>query len=871
MKILLSDRAIQDFIQSPQDVTRCFQGLIRSLDTVPDFSHLHGHLGVKRLKHIRPTAWRHRCGDRRTIFTVAQSDGEAAVVIHRCDYRRTIYRDLPQYIKASLDPYLTDLEEMDDQFESSLEEETPSEEIVDNQYNSHERHYFLPQNLLESGIEYDALVDFITAGKFLQTPCLTSEQEAVANRYLTHLPRIYRIQGAAGTGKTTVGLYLAAKAVEQGIYPIVILPNANLVRFAENSLLSLNQNLSIYPRTSESTQTDLTVIDWGRLRALLSGDHEQTLSSLKTHQAIDEVIKIKAGQQYEKIQNINFRHLYYGFVCDGSYGQNSRDGVSSTYHEAIQVLDRWKENISEQLAGRDLLGQIHRIRTNLLEGQNKFQSIIQDKPILFIIDEVQDYYWFELSTILQLSLSQNNQAPVFLLGDENQRVTVSGFTWSALSRQLLQEFGCQAEALNPLQRNFRNTASIAKVAQYILEEAFDLRQITNRARRFPPVSRPEDCYEEGSIPKMVVISEDWLSRLVQSLNAQNNEDGDHSKYVFIIREEDTENTPVSQYVKDVDDSIVAYTIKEAKGQEFDAAIILYPFRLRREQLSVDDLYDWYTSFTRARRYMALLISQDELSWLEDHVREKSSIRDIFDIEYDMSPSHFAEEMRNEAKTLITLEQVRQRICYRICQSITAWLNGAEPPKDLESYCKKGKLTYWELADLVFETAQELASNEDNPVKLESKPFSPPQECSLYDQLVLYAGAFPFLMANKSNFTAWEDDIIIKLEPMPKGEDELRKIEPEKIQNPLLRVLFLRACGRSWDAAESSMESAYKKHCIDGISRDLARRSLPFESQRIKAIFLGEEIQDEVHFPGLLDTDDPLVEVLCDKFLTSLEG
>ncbi len=127
------------------------------------------------------------------------------------------------------------------------------------------------------------------------------------------------------------------------------------------------------------------------------------------------------------------------------------------------------------------------------------------------------------------------------------------------------------------------------------------------------------------------------------------------------------------------------------------------------------------------------------------------------------------------------------------------------------------------------------------------------------------------MANKSNFTAWEDDIIIKLEPMPKGEDELRKIEPEKIQNPLLRVLFLRACGRSWDAAESSMESAYKKHCIDGISRDLARRSLPFESQRIKAIFLGEEIQDEVHFPGLLDTDDPLVEVLCDKFLTSLEG
>ncbi len=111
--------------------------------------------------------------------------------------------------------------------------------------------------------------------------------------------------------------------------------------------------------------------------------------------------------------------------------------------------------------------------------------------------------------------------------------------------------------------------------------------------------------------------------------------------------------------------------------------------------------------------------------------------------------------------------------------------------------------------------------------------------------------------------------------MVEGEDELRKIELEleleTVQNSLIRVLFLRACGRSWDAAEAFIESAYEKHCIDGISRDLVRRSLPFESQRIKAKFLGEEIQDEVYFPGLLDTESPLVEVLCNEFLTSLEG
>lgn len=340
--------------------------------------------------------------------------------------------------------------------------------------------------------------------------------------------------------------------------------------------------------------------------------------------------------------------------------------------------------------------------------------------------------------------------------------------------------------------------------------------------------------------------------------------------MFIIRQEDNGNALIHQYVESIDDRIVAYTIKEAKGQEFDAAVILYPFKLKRKQLSIDDLYDWYTSFTRARRYMALLISQDELSWLESQLKEKASIRYVFDIEKGMSPSHFAEEMRNEAKTFITLEQVRKRICYRICQNIAAWLNGASPPKDLEAFCNKGQLSYWELADLVFETAQELVSSEDNPVKLGSKQFRSPKGYSLYDELVLYAGAFPFLMTNRVDFTSWEDAIVISLESMLQGENELRETALETVQNPLLQVLLLRACGHSWDAAEASIESEHKKHCIYGISRDLEGRSLPFESQRIKAKFLGEETKDEVHFPGLLDTDGQLVEALCYEFLASLE-
>jgi hypothetical protein len=156
------------------------------------------------------------------------------------------------------------------------------------------------------------------------------------------------------------------------------------------------------------------------------------------------------------------------------------------------------------------------------------------------------------------------------------------------------------------------------------------------------------------------------------------------------------------------------------------------------------------------------------------------------------------------------------------------------------------------------------------VRLGSNQFKSPKGYSLYDELVLYAGAFPFLIANKVDFNSWEDAIVISLEAAIQGDNELREIAFEMVQNPLLQVLLLRACGHSWDAAETSIESEHKKHCIYGISRDLERRSLTFESQRIKARFLGEEIKDTVHFPGLLDTDGQLVEALCYEFLASLE-
>jgi hypothetical protein len=867
---LLSDRAFQDFMRSPQEVTQCFQGLIKSLETVPDFSHLHGHLGVKRLKHVKPTAWRHRCGDRRTVFTVTHSEGDVAAVIHRCGKRKTIYRDLPSYIQEYVTPHLKDLQEIDDQFETSLEEETLAEEVLDDKYNSHERHYLLPQALLENGIDYDSFLDFVAAGRFLQAPCLTKEQKEAAHQYLNDTPQIYRIQGAAGTGKTTVGLYLAAKAVEQGIYPIVILPNSNLVRFAKKSILSLNQRLIIGSSASEATQTDLTVIDWRNLRALLSAPHDQPLSILETHQIIDRVVQPRAGHQYKRIQGMNFCHLYYGFVCDGSYGRSSKDAISSTYDDAIQVLEKWKGLISENLGGQDLLGQIQRIEADPLRGHNTFQTISQNKPLLFIVDEVQDYYWFELSAILGFSLSQKNQTPVLLLGDENQRVTASGFTWSALSSQLSQHFNCKAKELTPLKQNFRNTASIARVAKYLLEDAFDLKTVTHKARKFPPASDPDNCYEEGSVPKLVVIDDDWLRSLVQALDAQSHEDDGQSNYVFIVRQENTDNDLICQYLESVDDRIVAYTIKEAKGQEFDAAIILYPFRLQRKQLVVDDLYDWYTSLTRARRYMALLVSQDELSWLESQLKDKTSIQLVLDIEEDLSPFQFAEQMRYEAKTFITLEQVRKRILYRICRNTITWLNGVNSPQGFEFYCNKGQFNYWELADLVFETAQDFLLNEENPIKPKSIKFRPPKGYSLYDNLVLYAGAFPFLTASKVDFRSWEDSIVVDLETTLQGEDDLKETVLETVQNPLLKVLVLRALGYSWDAAEASPETnVYRKHCIYGISRDLERRSLIVESQRIKAVFLGEDIKSNVNFSRLLGDRGQLVDALCHDFLASL--
>lgn len=867
MQILLSNKAFQDFNNNPTQVGDCLRTLNKALNTVPNFNNLQRHHGIKRLKHVKPSAWRHRFGDWRTVFTITRTEPDYTFAIHRCALRRSVYRDMPQHIQRGLDNNFIDVTDIDDQFEKSLEDDAIEIESLDDQFSSYDRYYFLPKELLNNEVGLEDLISFVATGHYLRVPCLSKEQQEICSQDFHSRPNIYTMQGAAGTGKTTLAIHLALEAVDQGLFPIIILPNQNLVRIGIDSLIAFNSKLKVHSNFTDTEQADLAVFTRDDLIHQLSGDSERLLSSRLANQEVHKIVHRNIRKKYSMIKDLNLYHLYCGFIGEHSYGVSTRDALSQGYIEALKFLEMYSEKISESLNGKDFISQAQRASNNLERQQTQLHDFAGDRSFLTIIDEVQDYYWTQLLVLLKLSQTNNLQAPAFLLGDENQRVTLSGFSWATLAQRIKQSFNCVPQKILLPSKNYRNTTSISNAANFILLNAFDRKQYALKARHFPQPSQPENCFDIGVLPRLIQVDSDWFKSLLQELSHKFIDQDNSTRYVFIVRDEDLQDDLINKVSQDNQSQAVIYTVTEAKGQEFDAAILVFPFRLKKNQLSVDDLYDWYTSFTRARHYLALLATESEFKWLKNQLISEESLNNIFHISQPLRPHEFAEQIQAEAQTTITEEQSRERILDILVRQIFSCATSDSRPRDFKRDRYKLKLSIWTLVEQVYQGSEKL-SQSDKAMQVGNQLASKrPYLKSVFNDLILYAGSVQFFSAEALN--EWEDSLVSKLEAVFRKKPEIREDALKQTLNPFLRVLILRAAAYSWDAAKASLKTRDKARLIRGITRDLERRSLGFESVRMKSQFLNEKSEYKLFLPELLSYKGSLIDGLCEEFTKSL--
>ncbi|WP_017294453.1 PhoH family protein [Geminocystis herdmanii] len=880
LDIYLSDSGFKSVLHSPQIFYSHITKLAQTIECLEGL-YLHEYPNIKRLKGRKPTVWRYRIGDYRIIFTVG-STKNPYLIIHRIATRETVYQHLPKYFPPELNTHLEELI-IDDDNHENIEEDT--------QFQDFDRYYKLSHSFIDEQINPEKIIDFIIEGKYRFNPCLNSEQKQLIQEIKTNESPVYQIQGTAGTGKTTLAFFIADKLIAEDIFPIIITPNKSLKKFGYNSLKSLNPEVIIlddeFQENLAHQQYNIALFSRNELIQKLANEIYPVLTASQGCKIMRESLQ-KRNHQINNFTNINIYGILQSFILGKNlnYPLNCKDGLTVTYQDIINFLQEiWKEKNFSIFNERDAFSYSQKALNNLSQNLQWIQLLTKNKPILLILDEVQDFYWFQLKIFLDLANNYHLPVTIIILGDENQRVIISGFSWANF-RTIFADNYPRRQLFNEIQlsQNFRNTKQIASVAKYILEEAFS-QQIKSNNRKLPSIGNPDKCYDEGLKPRLIKIDNNWFKNLLNCLGNDKNtevETGGINEIVFLKRDlfnftDEDLNEKISYLEKQ--EKIIIYSISEAKGQEFEAVIILFPFQISKNQLGYDDLFQWYTAITRARYYESIFITEKEWYWLQNNAENSYKLSILFDIQDKITPESFAEELRIYGQSLITIQQRRQKFINNLVNyDIWQWLETGIFPDNLKQKWQQFKLTWWQVIEEVIYRIDELIETEDffsDFIDLEQiiASFNPE---NFLEILVFYYGAkYTYFKAglNMKPIFKIQGEIIKFLQ---KSEHQflisvlLSSLDMVKFAD--LKALILVANNLSWSAVllfelDRSYNRGYDRDVeIEEIARQLDKKGLTYEATRIRVKFLKQSPPRKIPFADVVTQEGELVSLLCKSFL-----
>jgi tetratricopeptide (TPR) repeat protein/mRNA-degrading endonuclease YafQ of YafQ-DinJ toxin-antitoxin module len=211
------------------------------------------------------------------------------------------------------------------------------------------------------------------------------------------------------------------------------------------------------------------------------------------------------------------------------------------------------------------------------------------------VDEIQDLCEVQWMLLMRLV---THHAGLFFTGDPFQALRPSGFHWNRLVSRLSQKVEVREGSL---QLNLRNSRQIAQFVQtelervrakYALDEMPDY-HVTARLEGLHPVCAATEQYVADPTPLAK-----WL--------------GDQG--VVIVWDEEDKDAPLAQSLQQ---HVPLCCVEEAKGLEFDRALLLNIYGCMREQMRQSQVLRrqafsrLYVALTRARR--GLIIVEDRSS------------------------------------------------------------------------------------------------------------------------------------------------------------------------------------------------------------------------------------------------------------------
>lgn len=866
MLFYLSDLALKDYAQYSKFASQCLKDLSKIFTSLNDLRY-HNIPNIKRLKYFQPTVWRYRDGNFRLVFTTT-SQPQEIVLIHRFLPRDIVYKKLPQYLTDKIS-----------------EEELENLKIKNNQeYQLHNRYFNIPLTQLNNSEE---ITEYITKGNYLFSPCLTEEQLEFVSKINSYKFKIYQIQGAAGTGKTTLAFQIATQTLKQHeSYPLIIVPTESLQNFGiktmENKAKELNREIAICTNLLDTENSELAIVTVENFFKFASGDKQDCLTKFEANQIINQYIN---RQNSSHLHGIDLYNLHLGLRQNDGYIQTEKSKISQSYEDSINDLNKYYDQQKLALAfnfkDRDTISQAKRAFDNKENVLKKLKEISQDQPISFIIDEVQDLYWQQMRLLLYLGKNQENPQPFVMLGDVNQEITISGFSWANFDQSYLNEFITNERIsdhqirniLNecrenhgqdqPL-KNFRNTRQIAKAARFILIEAFRDKLPENGRHPIDPGNPEEICFEEGIPPLLIRINEEWLTTFIDKLIRENTQTN-NSKFVFIVNQESDHYQQIKEKIDTYKKEILSLTIVQAKGQEFDAVIYISLFAFQKAQPIDHEINKWYTALTRARHFSVILLLENEYNWLTEQITEEQ-IKAHFNLLENPNLEDLIKQVSEQGINIVTTQQILQKIALNYGENWSNWLQGQKIKIHLSQECEEENISFWELINYLENNAQEIVNLDyenirDNQLKTLS------ENLPLLDSFACIIMIFKIAKDNQI-LKELSQKLFNKLgKHFKKYPEELEKAL-KQVETPIAKILLLRYARKSWNAANLAYKNGHE-FLIEEIIKDLENRKLIYESARMKYQYLNIKPDTDLPFPQVLAQTGDLVELLIDEFLEQL--
>ena len=457
------------------------------------------------------------------------------------------------------------------------------------------RWYVLPERLVVDEALWQELTD--RGGEELELKLTAAQYDVV------RAPGPVLLSGSAGSGKTTIAVHRMAAASAHARSQILYVTYSRWLldharRLFAGLLACRGDAVDVQPdfltvhdlyraiiaRTGAAAPEH--VVDYPEFARWYHGTFRRDDSAL----AWEEIRSIVKGASLEPTRPLLAREEY------EALGRKRAPLYVSERPRLYQVARRWQEYLE---AGR---------RTDEIDLCRLALGRVPPGGLYdhLLCDEAQDLAEVQVELLLRLHRGPS-LGGLLLAGDPQQVINPSGFRWAEVRSRIRDRFrsvGRPTPDLRVLTRNFRSVRGIVDLANEILAFKRD------RVGRSDG-DQPEESVVSGSVPIWVTGGEAELLEAIRGFGPR----------CAVV----TGSVDVRARLQAALDTTRIFTVPEAKGLEFDAAVLwgvvaadpapwtrlLDPaLELREDPAARRALHHLYVAATRARRHLAVYEPDD---------------------------------------------------------------------------------------------------------------------------------------------------------------------------------------------------------------------------------------------------------------------